>query len=92
VLSLRPEYPEGIALQAFVHRRAGRVDDSARLLARVVAVDSGSADMWHNLAETHWLLRRYPEADRAFERALALNPRWGPSTATAPRWCVPVGE
>jgi TolB-like protein/Tfp pilus assembly protein PilF len=76
-LRLRPEYPEGIALQAFVHRRAGRVDDSARLLARVVAVDSGSADMWHNLAETYWLLRRYPEADRAFERALALNPRWG---------------
>ena len=42
-----------------------------------MAVDSGSADMWHNLAETYWLLRRYPEADRAFERALALNPRWG---------------
>jgi tetratricopeptide (TPR) repeat protein len=76
-LRLRPEYPEAIALQAFVHRRAGRVEESARLLERVVEVDSGSAYMWHNLGESYWLLRRYPEADRAFERALALNPRWG---------------
>ena len=76
-LRLRPEDPEAIALQAFIHRRAGRIEDSAREIERVVAVDSGSAYMWHNLAETYWLLRRYPEADRAFERALALNPRWG---------------
>jgi serine/threonine-protein kinase len=76
-LRLRAEDTEAIALQAFVHRRAGRVEESASLLERVVAVDSGSAYMWHNLAETQWLLRRYPEADRGFERALALSPRWG---------------
>ena len=76
-LRLRPQYLQAIGLQAFVHRRAGRVEESARLLESVVAIDSGSADMWHNLAETYWLLRRYPEADRAFERALALSPRWG---------------
>jgi TolB-like protein/Tfp pilus assembly protein PilF len=76
-LRLRPGDSEAIALQAFVNRRAGRIDESARLLERVVAVDSGSAYMWHNLAETYVLLRRYAEADRAFERALALNPRWG---------------
>ena len=76
-LRLRPQYLQAIGLQAFVHRRAGRVEESARLLESVVAIDSGSADMWHNLAESYWLLRRYPEADRAFERALALSPRWG---------------
>jgi len=76
-LRLRPDDSEAIALQAFVHRRSGKIEQAARLLERVVVVDSGSADKWHNLGDTYWLLRRYPEADRAFERALALNPRWG---------------
>jgi serine/threonine-protein kinase len=76
-LRLRPEDPEAIVLMAFVHRRAGRIEDAARLLESAVAVDSGRAEMWHNLGESYWLLRRHPEADRAFKRALALNPRWG---------------
>jgi TolB-like protein/Flp pilus assembly protein TadD len=76
-LRLRPEDPEAIALQAYVHRRAGRMEEAARVLERVVAVDPGSADKWHNLGETYWLLRRYPEADRALERSLALDPCWG---------------
>jgi TolB-like protein/Tfp pilus assembly protein PilF len=74
---LRPQDPDAFFLEASVSRRAGRFEEAARLYERVVAVDPGSADKWHNLAETYWLLRRYPEADRAFERALALNPRWG---------------
>jgi tetratricopeptide (TPR) repeat protein len=53
------------------------MEEAARLLERVVTLDAGSADKWHNLGETYWLLRRYPEADRTFERALSLNPRWG---------------
>jgi TolB-like protein/Tfp pilus assembly protein PilF len=76
-LRLRPDDPEAVTLQAFVDRRAGRTEEAARLLERVVAADPGSPLKWHSLAETCWLLRRYPEADRAFERALALNPRWG---------------
>jgi tetratricopeptide (TPR) repeat protein len=76
-LRLRPNDPEAMALQAYVHRRAGRVEETARILERVVGEDSGSADKWHNLGETYWLLRRYSEAGRAWERALALNPRWG---------------
>jgi serine/threonine-protein kinase len=76
-LRLRPDDSEAIALEAYVHRRAGRMEETARLLERVVGEDSGSADKWHNLGETYWLLRRYSEADRAWARALALNPRWG---------------
>jgi len=76
-LRLRPDDPEVMALQAYVHRRAGRVEETARILERVVGVDSGSADKWHNLGETYWLLHRYSEADQSFGRALSLNPRWG---------------
>ena len=76
-LRLHPDDPDAVFLEAAVSRRAGQIQESARLFERVVAVDSGSADKWHNLAETYWLLRRYPEADHAWERALTLNPRWG---------------
>jgi len=76
-LRLRPQDPDALFLEGSVSRRAGRIEEAARLYERVVAVDPGSATNWHNLGETYWLLRRFPEADRAFERALALNPRWG---------------
>jgi tetratricopeptide (TPR) repeat protein len=76
-LRLHPDDPEAIALRAFVDRRAGHMEEAARLLEQVVTVDPGRPNKWHTLAETYWLLRRYPEADRAFERTLALNPRWG---------------
>jgi TolB-like protein/Flp pilus assembly protein TadD len=76
-LRLRPNDPEAVFLQAAVSRRAGQVEEAARLFEQAVAADPGSASKWHNLAESYRLLRRYPEADRAFERSLALNPRWG---------------
>jgi eukaryotic-like serine/threonine-protein kinase len=76
-LRLRPQDPDALFLEGSVSRRAGQIEEAARLYERVVAVDPGSADKWHNLGETLWLLHRYPEADRAWERALALNPRWG---------------
>jgi serine/threonine-protein kinase len=76
-LRLRPEDPEALALEAFVHRREGRAEEALRLLERVVAADSASAYLWHNLAETYWMLRRLPDADRGFERAIALSPHWG---------------
>jgi hypothetical protein len=41
------------------------------------SADPGNATYQHNLGETYWLLRRYAAADRTFERATAINPRWG---------------
>ncbi len=74
---LQPGSSESIAVEAFVKRRAGRVEEAATLLERAVGLDPGNATFQHNLAESYWLLRRYPEATRVFDRALALNPRWG---------------
>jgi TolB-like protein/Flp pilus assembly protein TadD len=76
-LRLRPEDPEALFLQACVSRRAGRIEEAARLFQRVADADPGSAGKWHDLGGTYWLLRRYAEADRAWARALALNARWG---------------
>ena len=92
-LELRPDDSQTLALQAFVHRRAGRVQEALRLLERVVVAESGSANLWHNVGETYWLLGRYPEADRSFERALALNPLWGLeySCRSAVRLCQGAG-
>ncbi|MCG6922907.1 MAG: tetratricopeptide repeat protein, partial [Acidobacteria bacterium] len=77
VLHVHPDDSDALFLQAMVHRRAGRLEETARLLERVLTVDPGSALKWSNLCDTYWFLRRYPEADRACARTLALNPRMG---------------
>ena len=43
-LQLRPRDPAAVFLQASVNRRAGQIEEAARLYERVVAVDPGSAE------------------------------------------------
>jgi len=47
---------------------------AAEKLSKRLESQDGSADDWALLARTHVELRQYPEATRAFQRALAKSP------------------
>ena len=74
---LKPGDAEAIALEGYVRRRAGQFENAARLIELAAQTDPGTPSFQHNLGETYWLVRQHAAADRAFERAQALNPRWG---------------
>jgi tetratricopeptide (TPR) repeat protein len=74
---LRPADGETLFLEGSVRRRMGQLEEAAELYERAAALDPGNAARAHDLASTYWLLRRYPDADRVYERTLALSPRWG---------------
>jgi TolB-like protein/Flp pilus assembly protein TadD len=59
---------------AYIDRRLGRWDDAIATLQRATAQDPQSAEIVLSLGETLNFTRRYPEAERALRRGLALVP------------------
>jgi serine/threonine-protein kinase len=60
----------------FVERRRGNFQAALAHFERAAELDPRDAEVPHWLAQTHWLLRDYPEAERHCDRALALAPDW----------------
>jgi len=60
----------------FVHRRQGKIEKAAVTLEKALQLDPRSAYIASNLGETFMLLRKYPEAERYFNRAISLSPDW----------------
>jgi TolB-like protein/Tfp pilus assembly protein PilF len=59
---------------ALIDRRQGRYDESIRKMQRLAQLDPRSRAIPHMLAQSFIWLRRYDEAERAIQRALALAP------------------
>ena len=65
---------EAIPAIAYVQRRQGRFDESIRNLQETVRLDPGSGANWVALGQALVMVRRYPEAQSAFDRALLISP------------------
>jgi len=59
------------------YRRLGRLEEAAVYLERQVEYDPLNAAAWMNLGTTYTYLLRYLEAEKAFDRAIALHPEFG---------------
>jgi len=59
-----------------VLRRQGRWGDSAEVLSRALELDPNSASCLYSVARSCVLARRYREAERHYDRAIALSPQW----------------
>jgi TolB-like protein len=59
---------------AFVERRQGRYEDAAAVLQRAVELDPRNGNDVQSLSETYTLLRRYDDAARLSDQAIAVGP------------------
>ena len=74
---LMPNSSEILYAIGLLERRLGRWDDAATHLQRAEALDLRNGQLVTNIAETFTLMRRFPEAQPAIERALVLAPGSG---------------
>ncbi|HSG29186.1 MAG TPA: tetratricopeptide repeat protein, partial [Candidatus Krumholzibacterium sp.] len=56
------------------HRKRGELDEAIRYMTKHVQYNPLSNGGWRQLAETYMMLHRFAEAERCFDRAIALNP------------------
>jgi serine/threonine protein kinase/tetratricopeptide (TPR) repeat protein len=61
---------------AYVERRQGRMDEAVAHLTLASEIDPRSSSITFNLSETHALLRNYQEAEKWYDRALFLQPKY----------------
>ena len=61
----------------YVERRQGRWNEAVTSLKRAAVLDPRAAETALSLGETYLLVRAYPEAERALDRAIALEPDLG---------------
>jgi Flp pilus assembly protein TadD len=59
-----------------VLRRQGRWSEAADAMAKAVELDPRNTFLLDELGGSYWLARRYSDAGRAFERAIAMRPQW----------------
>ncbi len=71
---IAPNNSEVILARALLVRRLGRWDESIALELRAAELDPRNARISVDIADSYRFTRRYAEAERAFERTLALAP------------------
>jgi TolB-like protein/Tfp pilus assembly protein PilF len=81
VLKLAPNDANALKAQGFVQRRLGRFDDAIASLVHALVFDPRNSVLAYELGSTYAMASRYPEAEQAFQRALAIDP--GNSSAKA---------
>ncbi|WP_292079905.1 MULTISPECIES: putative 2OG-Fe(II) oxygenase [Brevundimonas] len=64
---------QALSVQADLMKRVGRLEESAALSQRLVAVRPRSVPAWHNLASTLGDLGRVPEAEVACRAAMSIG-------------------
>jgi hypothetical protein len=72
----QPGNSELLTAIGYVERRRGQWDTALARFEEAVRYDPRSALRALDLADTYMSLRRYPEAERAFDRAIQLSPDW----------------
>jgi TolB-like protein/class 3 adenylate cyclase/Tfp pilus assembly protein PilF len=70
-----PNDPWLFTLAGYIDRREGRWADSTKNLERAVELDPQNPDVLQQIAASYTLLRRYADAERAVERAIAVAPK-----------------
>ncbi|MEO8754900.1 MAG: winged helix-turn-helix domain-containing protein [Casimicrobiaceae bacterium] len=73
-LELAPEDADSLADAARLAQRRGRLDESAVLLARLMALDPLNVGAYHTLSVQFAVTGRPQEAEAALRKALELNP------------------
>ncbi|MDQ6745681.1 MAG: O-antigen ligase family protein [Actinomycetota bacterium] len=80
---LDPLSDSGLEVQATVALRSGRASRARVLLLQAVSRDPSDTQAWANLSYAEIVLRDIPQAARAANRALALDPLGGSPAQTA---------
>jgi TolB-like protein/Flp pilus assembly protein TadD len=70
-----PNEPIAFRLAGYIDRRQSRWDESINNLNRAIELDPQNPYDQEQVARTYQCLRRYAEAERAFDRAVALAPK-----------------
>jgi len=63
-----------------------------RILEELVAKYPGEKDAYHELGRSYASAKQYPQALASFEKALALDPDFGPALNEAAYACLKMGE
>ena len=74
VRARQPNDPDAIRMIGAIHRRQGRWAETVSDQTRATELDPRSHLAFADLGQTYLVLRRYPDADRAFARAASLAP------------------
>lgn len=83
-----PNDGSGLRLRGYIQRRQGRLEAAAENLERAFTLAPRSASSAVEIANTYEVLRRYDDARRFAERAIALNPGDGNNWA----WLAEIVE
>ena len=75
-LQQQPSNSELLAAIAYVERRRGRWDQATARMSEALRYDPRSALRTLDLADIYMSVRKYPEAERLFDRAIQLAPDW----------------
>ena len=69
-----PNDPRVFDLTGYIQRRRGHIEESMRSLERAIELDPRNIKRLQDFAEIYHGLRRYPEAESAYDRVLAIVP------------------
>jgi serine/threonine protein kinase/predicted Zn-dependent protease len=70
-----PNDPLVFEILGFIDRRQGRWAESTRNLQRAIELDPQNSDFLKQLADSYVCLRRYADAERVLDRAIAVAPK-----------------
>jgi serine/threonine-protein kinase len=70
-----PNEPLVFEILGFIDRRQGRWTESTKNLERAVELDPQNAGFLKQLADSYFCLRRYADAERVLDRAIAVAPK-----------------
>lgn len=87
-----PSSVEAINGMAFVRRRQGRYPEAADLMQRSIALDPRNALTQFTRGETLTILRRYDDARKSLEQAIALDPNTTSQSAALARASLLAGD
>jgi TolB-like protein/Flp pilus assembly protein TadD len=70
-----------LAVMAYVRRRQGNWEEAAALMEEALRLDPLMDARAFDLGDIYMRMRRYADAERAFDRAIALGPDWANTRA-----------
>ncbi len=76
-----PNDPMPFQILGYIDRRQGRWPESTKNLERAIELDPQNSAFLEQIARSYECLRRYAEAERALDRAIALVPKDAPLIA-----------